>query len=213
MKISTILNFALALALVFLCAKLVMSGAVGSQAAASDDVVYNNILSRTSVRAYQGKAVEKDKVEKLLRAGMAAPTAVNKQPWHFVVVADKKLLEALAETNTQADFTKDAPLAIVVCGDMTKAIEGSGRDFWVQDCAAATENILLAAHAMGLGAVWTGAYPLEKRSFEMSKVLKLPETMVPLSMIVIGYPKGETKAKNKWDAQKVSYNVYGGQEM
>lgn len=213
MKISTILNFALALALVFLCAKLVMSGAVGSQAAASDDVVYNNILSRTSVRAYQGKAVEKDKVEKLLRAGMAAPTAVNKQPWHFVVVADKKLLAALAETNTQADFTKDAPLAIVVCGDMTKAIEGSGRDFWVQDCAAATENILLAAHAMGLGAVWTGAYPLEKRSFEMSKVLKLPETMVPLSMIVIGYPKGETKAKNKWDAQKVSYNVYGGQEM
>ena len=210
MKISTILNFALALALVFLCAKLVMSGAVGSQASASDDVVYNNILSRTSVRAYQDKAVEKDKVEKLLRAGMAAPTAVNKQPWHFVVVADKKLLAALAEANAQADFAKDAPLAIVVCGDMTKAIEGAGNDFWVQDCAAA---ILLAAHAMGLGAVWTGAYPLEERSSEMSKVLKLPETMVPLSMIVIGYPKGETKAKNKWDAQKVSYNVYGGQEM
>ena len=213
MKISTILNVVLALALVFLCAKLVMSGAVGSQASASDAVVYNNILSRTSVRAYQDKAVEKDKVERLLRAGMAAPTAVNKQPWYFVVVAEKKLLAALAETNAQADFAKDAPLAIVVCGDMTKAIEGAGRDFWVQDCAAATENILLTAHAMGLGAVWTGAYPLEKRSSEMSKVLKLPETMVPLSMIVIGYPKGETKAKNKWDAQKVSYNVYGGQEM
>ena len=213
MKISTILNFALALALVFLCAKLAMSGGAGSQASAGDDVVYNNILSRTSVRAYQGKAVEKDKVEKLLRAGMAAPTAVNKQPWHFVVVVDKKLLAALAETNAQADFAKDAPLAIVVCGDMTKAIEGAGNDFWVQDCAAATENILLAAHAMGLGAVWTGAYPLEERSSEMSKVLKLPETMVPLSMIVIGYPKGETKAKNKWDAQKVSYNVYGGQKM
>ena len=213
MKISTILNFALALALVFLCAKLAMSGGAGSQASAGDGVVYNNILSRTSVRAYQGKAVEKDKVEKLLRAGMAAPTAVNKQPWHFVVVADKKLLEALAKTNAQADFAKDAPLAIVVCGDMTKAIEGAGRDFWVQDCAAATENILLAAHAMGLGAVWTGAYPLEERSSEMGKVLKLPETMAPLSMIVIGYPKGETKAKDKWDAQKVSYNEYGGQDM
>ena len=130
-----------------------------------------------------------------------------------MVVADKKLLAALAETNAQADFTKDAPLAIVVCGDMTKAIEGAGHEFWVQDCAAATENILLAAHAMGLGAVWTGAYPLEKRSSEMSKVLKLPKTMVPLSMIVIGYPKGETKAKNKWDAEKVSYNVYGEQKM
>ena len=213
MKISTILNVVLALALVFLCAKLAMSGGAGSQAAASDDVVYNNILSRASVRAYQDKAVEKDKVERLLRAGMAAPTAVNKQPWHFVVVADKKLLAALAEANAQADFTKDAPLAIVVCGDMTKAIEGAGHEFWVQDCAAATENILLAAHAMGLGAVWTGAYPLEERSSEMSKVLNLPETMVPLSMIVIGYPKGETKVKNKWDAQKVSYNVYGGQKM
>ena len=106
-----------------------------------------------------------------------------------------------------------APLAIVVCGDMTKAIEGAGREFWVQDCAAATENILLAAHAMGLGAVWTGAYPLEERSAEMGKVLKLPETIVPLSVVVIGYPKGETKAKDKWDAQKVSYNVYGGQDM
>jgi len=213
MKISTILNVVLALALVFLCAKLAMSGGAGSQGTVSDEVVYNNILSRVSVRAYQDKAVEKDKVERLLRAGMAAPTAVNKQPWHFVVVTEKKLLAALAETNAQADFTKDAPLAIVVCGDMTKAIEGAGHDFWVQDCAAATENILLAAHAMGLGAVWTGAYPLEERSSEMSKVLKLPETMVPLSMIVIGYPKGEAKAKNKWDAQKVSYNVYGGQKM
>ena len=107
MKISTILNVVLALALVFLCAKLAMSGGAGSQGTVSDEVVYNNILSRTSVRAYQDKAVEKDKVEKLLRAGMAAPTAVNKQPWHFVVVADKKLLAALAETNAQADFAKD----------------------------------------------------------------------------------------------------------
>ena len=169
MKISTILNVVLALALVFLCAKLAMSGGAGSQGTASDEVVYNNILSRASVRSYQDKAVEKDKVEKLLRAGMAAPTAANKQAWHFVVVTEKKLLAALAETNAHADFAKDAPLAIVVCGDMTKAIEGAGREFWVQDCAAATENILLAAHAMGLGAVWTGAYPLEERSAEIAR--------------------------------------------
>ena len=173
----------------------------------------NLAKERFSARAFSVQTVEEDKVNYLLACAQRAPSACNKQPWHFVVVADKKLLAALAETNAQADFAKDAPLAIVVCGDMTKAIEGAGHDFWVQDCAAATENILLAAHAMGLGAVWTGAYPLEERSSEMSKVLKLPETMVPLSMIVIGYPKGETKAKNKWDAQKVSYNVYGGQEM
>ena len=153
MKISTILNVVLALALVFLCAKLAMSGGAGSQAAASDDVVYNNILSRASVRAYQDKAVEKDKVEKLLRAGMAAPTAANKQAWHFVVVTKKKLLAALAETNAHADFAKVAPLAIVVCGDMTKAIEGAGHDFWVQDCAAATENILLCSPCHG---AWGG---------------------------------------------------------
>jgi len=173
----------------------------------------NLAKERFSARAFSVQTVEEDKVNYLLACAQRAPSACNKQPWHFVVVADKKLLAALAETNAQADFAKDAPLAIVVCGDMTKAIEGAGHDFWVQDCAAATENILLAAHAMGLGAVWTGAYPLEERSSEMSKVLKLPETMVPLSVVVIGYPKGETKAKDKWDAQKVSYNVYGGQEM
>ena len=111
------------------------------------------IMTRTSIRQYTDQPVEKEKIEAMLRAGMAAPTAVNAQPWHFVVVSDKAKLSELAAANPRAGMLKSAPLAIVVCGDMTKAMEGKGRQFWIQDCSAATENILLAAHAQGLGAV------------------------------------------------------------
>ena len=119
----------------------------------SRNAVLENIATRTSVRSYTDKPVESVKIEQLLRAGMAAPTAVNRQPWHFVVVNDKAQLAALAETNPYSKMLTKAPLAIVVCGDMKKALDGPAREFWVQDCSAATENILLAAHSMGLGAV------------------------------------------------------------
>lgn len=210
MKISSILNVVLAVALVFLSVQLAKGGEPAKSSPSGDDAVYNNILSRASVRSYQDKAVENDKVEKLLRAGMAAPSAVNKQPWHFVVVTDKQVLASLAEANPHAEYAKEAPLAIVVCGDMDKALEGEAREFWVQDCSAATQNILLAAHGMGLGAVWTGAYPSMERCNAIAKVLQLPQTMIPLNIIVLGYPDGNVKPKDKWKPQNVSYNVFGG---
>ena len=125
--------------------------------------VIENIMTRASVRSYQEKAVEKDKIVTLLKAGMAAPSAADKRPWHFVVVTDRKLLDGLAKANPNAAFAKKAPLAIVVCGDMSKTLQGGGKDFWIQDVSAASENILLAAHALGLGAVWTGTYPSPER--------------------------------------------------
>ena len=173
-------------------------------------VVLSNIATRTSVRSYLDKPVEPEKIDQMLRAGMAAPTAVNRQPWHFVVVTDRRQLDAMAKTNPHASMLEKAPLAIVVCGDMNKALEGEAREFWVQDCSAATENILLAAHALGLGAVWTGVYPDAKRVKELSAVLKLPANLVPLNTIVIGYPDKENKPKDKWDPKNVSYDVYGG---
>ncbi len=175
----------------------------------TEQAVLDNIAARTSVRSYLNKPVEAEKVEKLLRAGMAAPTAMNKQPWHFVVVTDKDQLKALAKANPFAGMAAKAPLAIVVCGDMNKALGGGGREFWVQDCSAATENILLAAQAMGLGAVWTGTYPSEERCKDVSKVLGLPEKIIPLNTIVIGYPDGPNKPKDKWKPANVSYNRYG----
>ena len=174
------------------------------------DVVLKTIATRVSVRSYLDKPVEKEQIERLLRAGMAAPTAMNRQPWHFVVLTDKGRLEELSQTNPHSDMLAKAPLAIVVCGDMKKAIEGKAREFWVQDCSAATENILLAAHAMGLGAVWTGAYPSEERCKAIADVLQLPEHIIPLNIIIIGYPDKENSPKDKWNPDNISFEVFGG---
>lgn len=168
------------------------------------------IMTRTSIRQYTDQPVEKEKIEAMLRAGMAAPSAVNRQPWHFVVVTDKEKLTGLASANPNAGMAAKAPLAIVVCGNLNKALEGGARAFWIQDCSAATENILLAAHALGLGAVWTGTYPNEERVAAVTDILKLPQTLVPLCTIVIGYPAESPKPKDKWKPENVSYNEFGG---
>lgn len=211
MKISMILNVVLAIALVFLCYKLALAGDGKVDGKDCSEVVINTILNRTSVRSYEDRAVESEKVEKLLRAGMAAPTAVNKQPWHFIVVTDKNQLKKLSEANPNAGMAAKAPLAIVVCGDMDKALEGDAREFWIQDCSAATENILLAATGMELGAVWTGTYPSKERCAAVAEALKLPESLIPLNTIVIGYPDTEPTPKDKWKKEYISYNVYGGE--
>lgn len=209
MKISMIINTVLAIALVFLSYKLAVTGNDKGKAQDSSEVVLNTILKRTSIRSYENKTVEKEKIEKLLRAGMAAPTAMNKQPWHFVVITDKGQLQKLSEANPYAAMAAKAPLAIVVCGDMNKAAEGNAREFWIQDCSAATENILLAATGMGLGSVWTGTYPSKERCADVAKVLGLPESLIPLNTIVIGYPDADVSPKDKWNTENISYNTYG----
>ena len=178
----------------------------------NDNGMLETIMTRTSIRQYTDQPVEKEKIEAMLRAGMAAPTAVNAQPWHFVVVSDKAKLGELAAANPRAGMLKSAPLAIVVCGDMTKALEGKGRQFWIQDCSAATENLLLAAHAQGLGAVWTALYPMEERMQPVSEALKLPDTLIPLCTVVIGYPAEQPEPKDKWKPENVSYNEFGNKE-
>ena len=167
----------------------------------------SNIMTRTSIRQYTNEPVTKADIETMLRAGMAAPTAVNKQPWHFVAVTDKN---KLAELAGRRNMIKQAGVAIVVCGNMGKALQGPAQAFWVQDCSAATENILLAANALGLGAVWTGCYPMDDRVAEVSTVLKLPETIVPLCVIAIGHPAEQPTPKDKWKPENVSYNEFGG---
>ena len=166
------------------------------------------IMTRTSIRSFTDQAVADETVETLLRAGMAAPTAVNAQPWHFVVVNERAKLDELAGTNRHGNMLREAPLAIVVCGNMEKAMKGPAQAFWVQDCSAATENILLAAHALGLGAVWTGCYPMEERMTQVSQVLGLPETIIPLCVIVMGYPNENPEPKDKWKPENVSYNKF-----
>ncbi len=210
---SVVLNIVLAIVVVVLSVRLasdkatVDKSADAQQSVNAEQAVLDNIATRTSVRDYEARPVEKEKIEKMLRAAMAAPTAMNKQPWHFVVVDQRNVLDALAGANPYAKMLKKAPLAIVVCGNTDKMIEGGGRDFWIQDASAATENLLLAAHAMGLGAVWTGAYPSEERCISISKVLSLSDNLIPLNMIVVGYPAEQPQPKQKFKEENISYNV------
>lgn len=186
---------------------LVLSASALTLSAQTENEAIKNIMTRTSVRQFTDQPVSAADIETLLRAGMAAPTAVNKQPWHFVAVTDKAKLKELS--GGRGRMLEQCALAIVVCGDMTKALPGKGQAYWIQDCSAATENILLAAHALGLGAVWTGVYPMDERVAAVSAAVKLPETIVPLCVIVIGHPAEQPAPKNKWKPENVSYNEFG----
>ena len=192
----------------FICmAALTLSATTACVASNGDDnEMLNCIMTRTSIRQYQDRPVEQEKVEQLLRAAMAAPTAVNKQPWHFVVLNTKAAINRLADaSNRGGDMVRSAALVIVVCGDMDKTLDGKGREYWIQDTSAATENLLLAAHALGLGAVWTGVYPIKERVDMTSEVLALPKNLVPLATILIGYPAENPTPKNKWKPENVTY--------
>ena len=171
-------------------------------------IAIDNIMTRTSIRSFTDRQVSADTIEMLLRAGMAAPTAVNKQPWHFVVINDREIMDKLGGEGRQSQMWQESTLAIAVCGNMGKALEGPAQAFWVQDCSAATENILLAAKALGLGAVWTGCYPMEERVANVSQVLNLPEHIVPLCVIVMGYPNEQPEPKDKWKPENVTYNMF-----
>ena len=193
-RISLIINIVLAAAV---CA-LAYVAFCGNGKSQNDTV--STILTRTSIRAYTSQPVEPEKVETLLRAAMAAPTGV-------VLLNESKVLAALSDSLPCAKMLKQAQLAIVVCGNKHKTIEGNGEDFWIQDASAATENLLLAAHAMGLGAVWTGVYPTE-RVAPVSTVLGLPDYVVPLNVIPVGYPAESPEPKDKWKPENIHYNAW-----
>ena len=175
---------------------------------AQAETVLQNIMSRTSVRKFKQQPVEDAKIEALLRAGMASPTSGDMQPWHFVVLKDKKDIERYAASNKyHAEDIKKTPLFIFVCADTTRMTEGQGKELWVQDLSAASENILLAAHAMGLGACWTTIYPIQKKVNGISKTLKLPGNLIPLNGIIIGYPDEPLQPKDKWDEKKITFGI------
>lgn len=146
------------------------------------------IFERRSIRKYKDKEIEEEKIKKLLKAAVAAPSAGNEQPWHFIVIRDQKKLSHLAEIHPYAKMLKNAPLAIAVCADLD---EQKYEGFWVQDCSAATQNILLEAVSLDLGAVWIGCHPAEDREKLISDYLEVPENIKTLSLISIGYPDEE----------------------
>ena len=182
----------------------------GGSSSNAGQTVLDAISTRTSIRAYQDRPVGADTVELLLRAAMSAPSARNRQPWAFIVVDDKALLRQLADSLPYAQSAAAAPMAVVVCGVLTESQGATNAGWWVQDAAAASENLLLAAHAVGLGAVWTGVYSYEDRVRAVRNVLGLPRHVVPLNVIPIGYPAENPAPKQKWDPAKVRRNGWAG---
>lgn len=169
----------------------------------TDKEAIANIFERKSVRTFQAQAVEQEKIDLILRAGMAAPSAMDRRPWEFVVLSERAAMDSLSAKLPYAKMLTQAPMAIIVCGDAN----ASGNN-WMIDCSAATQNILLAAEALGLGAVWTGVYPGEERVKMVSEALQLPENIIPLALIPMGYPEDDNKPKDKYNPDKIHRNVW-----
>lgn len=165
------------------------------------------ILNRKSVRSFMNLSVTNSQLELIIKAGMAAPSANNKQPWSFIAITERELLNQLGDKLPYAKMLHEATAAIVVCGIPEKSGD-SPEGYWVQDCSAATQNILLAIESMGLGSVWTGVYPRPDRITIVRNVLNIPEDVFPLNVIPIGYPKGEQKSKDKFKPESIHWQKW-----
>jgi nitroreductase len=169
-----------------------------------DNEVLDVIYTRRSVRSFNGDAVAREDLMKILRAGMSAPSAVNVQPWAFVAVTNRETLDELCDRLPYSKMLDKADAAIIVCGVPDKDAVYSGK-YWVMDCSAATENILLAAHALGLGAVWTAVHPDEEKVRNVRKILDIPQTIIPLNVIPIGVPTGKGTVIDKFREENIHW--------
>ena len=167
----------------------------------------NTICSRRSVRSFTGEAIPRETLMRILRAAMAAPSAVNMQPWAFVAVTKRETLDELCAKLPYAKMLDKAGAAIVVCGIPDKD-EVFSKDYWIMDCSAASENILLACHALGLGAVWTAVYVDMERVADVRTILNVPGNIVPLNVIPIGVPKEKGKVLDKFNEGNIHWEQW-----
>ena len=143
------------------------------------------LFSRRSIRKYTRAAVSDEALREILEAAMSAPSAGNQQPWHFVILDERNILDQIPSLHPHSLMCREAQVAVLVCGDPTLEKHAG---YWVQDCAAATENLLVAVHAKGLGGVWVGVYPREDRVIGLRKLLNIPEHVVPFALVPLGHP-------------------------
>ena len=164
------------------------------------------IFTRRSIRKYQDKKIEKEKIEKLLKAAMQAPSAWNQQPWEFLVIEDEETLKKLAGASPYAKMVPQAAAAIILLCNLeyTK----TSPDYWAQGMSAATENLLLEAVELGLGAVWLGVYPNEDRMEYITELFQLPEDILPFTVIPLGYPEEENMFVDRFDEKRIHYEVW-----
>jgi nitroreductase len=174
----------------------------------ASEIVLENIFQRRSVRNYTGEAVDHGILMTLMKAAMAAPSARNRQPWAFVAVSERNLLDELAHGLPKTKMLYKAGAAIVVCGDSSAELQEGAADLWYVDAAAASQNVLLAAHAMGLGAVWSALYAYPDRADHTAKVLGLPAYITPFSIIPVGHPTGEDQPKDKFKPERIHWEKW-----
>jgi len=163
------------------------------------------IQKRRSIRQYKDAPVSEEQVETLLRAAMAAPSAGNEQTWAFVVIRDRARLEKAMEVHPYAQMCATAPLAILVCGEIARE---KHQGMWVQDCSAATQNLLLAAANLGLGTCWCGVHPKPEREDGFRKLCKLPSGVVPFALIAVGVPDEQKGPADYYDPARVHHEAW-----
>lgn len=163
----------------------------------------NSIFTRRSIRSFTDKPVSQEDIRYILKAAMAAPSAKNTQPWRFIVIDDRKILDEIPNFHPYSKMLHEAPVAIAVCADTV----GSYKGMWVQDCAAATQNMLLAAESKGLGSVWLGVYPTDLVD-SVKDLLKTPDNIVPFSIVALGHKVAEKQPNDRYDEEKVHYNSW-----
>jgi len=161
------------------------------------------IMTRRSIRRFKDRPVDEKSIAILLQAAMQAPSASNRQPWHFIVITERGLLSAIPEFHPHAKMLFQTPAAIMICGDIR--IEES-IEYINTDCSAATQNLLLAAHDLGLGAVWLGIYPRERRVAEIRKLLGIPRTITPIALVALGYAAEEKEPEERFQPKRVHRN-------
>ena len=165
----------------------------------------DGILTRRSIRKYTKKSIPDGVIKELLEAGVSAPSAGNQQPWQFIIIDNREVLDEVSQVLPNGKLLKDANKAILVCGDLNLETH---KGYWPIDCSAATQNILLAAHAKGLGACWLGIYPREERVENLKKLFKTPEHIIPFSVISLGFPDKESKKVDRYDDSKIHKNTW-----
>jgi nitroreductase len=164
---------------------------------------FEALLTRRSIRKYAQGDVPEEAVRRILEAAMSAPSAANQQPWEFIVMRERALLDAVPRHHPHSGMILEAPMAILVCGNLERETR---QGYWVQDCAAATENLLLALHALGFGGVWLGVYPREERVKGLSALMGLPHHVIPFSLVPVGRP-GEKKGRaERFDASRIHFD-------
>lgn len=163
------------------------------------------ILTRRSIRSYNNKPISKKVINDLLKSAVSSPSAGNQQPWHFIIINNRNILKKITEFHPNAKFLINAKLAIMVCCDINLE---KFKGYWMIDCSAATQNILIAARALGLGSCWIGIYPREERMISMKKILKTPENIIPFSLVSLGYTNEEQNSIDRLDSSRIHINYW-----